>query len=82
MQQLPRYNFWIDTSLKTAKLVLTVITIVFFLCLPLILFQVRMAYSWQFGYESSVEQVIEERIAPLEARIEELEKKLDKNQVN
>jgi len=82
MQQLPRYNFWIDTSLKTAKLVLTVITIVFFLFLPLILFQLRMYYSWQFGYESSVEQAIEERIAPLEARIEELEKKLDKNQVN
>jgi hypothetical protein len=78
--KLHRFNFWIDTILKTAKLILVTLTIVFFLCLPLILFQVRMAYSWKMGYESSVEQIVEEAVAPLEERIEELESRLDNSE--
>jgi len=74
---LPRYNFFIDTFLKTCKLIILILTILFFISLPVLLFQARLSYSWHMGFEASVEQAIEERVAPLEARIEELELAVD-----
>jgi len=36
-------------------------------------YALQRTFHWNFGYEDRVEQAIEERVAPLEARIEELE---------
>lgn len=58
------------------KLKVFLFLLIAFICVLLILFSgfvLQRSIHWTWGYKPKVEQTIEERIIPLEARIEELE---------